>query len=415
MLRRFDSGHPDEPPKEIAMSRFVLPFLAVSLLLAGVPALAGPAAPTGATDAGAPVMQEIFLSPVYTVDRIYKSMMGPYTTTEIHLGEGEESQLLWIVGYEAIMVGPDGETPMPQEFMCHSNLDIDPGEHNECLGTNNSISGRLFTLSQGQFDIEFPEGFGIPILSREPMNLTTQVLNLNLVGATAKVRHKVIIRYVKNRDLARPMKPLFTKGVYGLALLQGENGYFGMKDTPKEEKHGPGCLMADNAAQHEYTDEEGRTFTGHWVVKPGREVNHTLVTGILGLPYDTTVHYIAVHLHPFAESLELKDLTTGESVFKSNARQIGEGKIGLDEVQYFSSEEGIKLHKSHEYELVSVYNNTTDENQDSMAVMLLYLLDKEAAAARARTVDQERAGTVSGEGVSSSQSVCGTWFFTNQR
>jgi hypothetical protein len=302
-------------------------------------------------------------------------MMGPYTTTEILLGESGNAELLWIVGYEAIMVGADGETPMPQDFMCHSNLDIDPAAHKEALGSGNPISGRLFTLSQGQFDISFPEGFGIPILSQEPMLLTTQVLNLNMVGETAEVRHKVIIRYVRERDLVRPMKPLFTKGVYGLALLEGDNAYFGLKETPKEEEHGPGCLMADNAAEHQYEDEEGRRFTGHWVVKPGREENRTLVTGILGLPYDTTVHYIAVHLHPFAESLELRDLTTGESVFKSNARQL-EGRIGLEAVEYFSSPEGIKLHKSHEYELVSVYDNTTDEDQDSMAVMLLYLLDK---------------------------------------
>jgi len=359
--------------KEKPMQRLFAPsLLALALLLTGPGAFA---APSVTTNAGATVQVETFLSPVYEVDRIYRSMMGPYTTTEIQLGGAGESELLWVVGYEAVMVGADGETPMPQDFMCHSNLDIDPAAHNEVLGLKNPISGRLFTLSQGQFDISFQEGFGIPILSQEPRLLTTKVLNLNMVGETAEVRHKVIIRYVRNRDLARPMKPLFTKGAYGLALLEGDNAYFGLKETPKEEEHGPGCLMADNAAEHQYEDEEGRRFTGHWVVQPGREENHTLVTEILGLPYDTTVHYIAVHLHPFAESLELRDLTTGETVFRSNARQL-EGRIGLEAVEYFSSPEGIKLHKSHEYELVSVYENTTDEVQDSMAVMLLYLLDK---------------------------------------
>ena len=42
--------------------------------------------------------------------------------------------------------------------------------------------------------------------------------------------------------------------------------------------------------------------------------DRTLVTELMSLPYDTTVHYIAVHLHPFAESLELIDLTTGKNV-----------------------------------------------------------------------------------------------------
>jgi hypothetical protein len=94
------------------------------------------------------------------------------------------------------------------------------------------------------------------------------------------------------------------------------------------------------------------------------------------LPFDTTVHYIAVHLHPFAESLELKDLTAGKSLYFSKARP-SEGKIGLDHVDYLSSEEGIPLSADHEYELISAYNNTMSEPVDSMAVMYLYVLDRE--------------------------------------
>ena len=96
----------------------------------------------------------------------------------------------------------------------------------------------------------------------------------------------------------------------------------------------------------------------------------------MNLPFDTRLNYIAVHLHPFAESLELKDLTDGITIFKRKVRS-SSGKIGIDEVEYYSSVEGIPLFKDHEYELTSHYHNTTDKNQDSMAVMFLYLLDKE--------------------------------------
>jgi hypothetical protein len=96
----------------------------------------------------------------------------------------------------------------------------------------------------------------------------------------------------------------------------------------------------------------------------------------LRLPYDTTLHYIAVHMHPFAESLELRDLTTDRSVYLSKVRPTP-GKIGIDHVDHFSSAEGIPLYKDHEYELVSVYNNTTGVDQDSMAVMYMYVFDKE--------------------------------------
>ena len=321
-----------------------------------------------------PVHTKTILSQVYDVDRKYKSMKGPSSQQQIVLGEGASSELMWITGTRAVMVGPDGETPAEQEFMCHSNLDVDPHARQlRVFASSQGFNPRLFTLSQGQFDIQFPPGFGIPVLSDEPLSLTTQVLNHNIDDPQFGVRHKVTVEYVRDRD-AGSMIPLFSVGVYGLALVQGKDGYFGIKDPSKEE-HGASCLPGETASDQLYRDPMGRTFTGHWVVKPGREVKHTLVTELLKLPYNTTVHYIAVHLHPFAESLELRDLTTGESLFKSTARNF-EDKIGLPFVAYYSDPEGFEISKYHQYQLVSVYNNTSGEDQDSMAVMYLYLHDK---------------------------------------
>jgi len=323
-----------------------------------------------------PEREKTMLSETYTVDQKYRSMMGPWSSQPVLLHPSEPPELVWITGYEAVMVGPDGETQKPQDFMCHSNLDIDVAEHLREVGATPAFSPRLFTLSQGQFEIDFPEGFGIPVMSDRALDLTTQVLNLNHEGAPVEVRHKVTIDYVLDRDLDRPMKALFPVGAYGLALLEGDDGYFGVS-KPDEEHHGPGCMIGDNASDHTYDDLRGRKFTGHWVVPPGRQVNHTLVTHLMQVPYDTRIHYIAVHLHPFAESLELRDLTTGETLFKSKAHNLGGGRIGLAEVEAFSSAEGIPVYRDHEYELVSVYDNTSGESQDSMAVMYIYLRDHE--------------------------------------
>ena len=83
---------------------------------------------------------------------------------------------------------------------------------------------------------------------------------------------------------------------------------------------------------------------------------------------DLKVHYVAVHLHPFAESLELRDVTTGKTVLASKAENRPE-RIGLARVEQISSPAGITLHKDHQYELVSAYNNTTNKNRTAMAVM----------------------------------------------
>ena len=316
------------------------------------------------------------LSPVYRINQIYRSMKGPQSTQNVLLlEENMDPELLWIVGYRAVMVDGKGKTPMSQEFMCHSNLDFDVQKHRQTFRWQKNASRRLFTLSQGQFVIEFPEGFGIPILSNEALSLTTQVLNLSIDDRKFKVRHNVAVDFVREKNLTAPMKPLFMKAANGLVLLEGTIGYYA-EGSPDESVHGPGCLIGENASSRVRKDQFGRSFTGHWVVKPGREVHHTLVTHYLQLPYDTTVHYIAVHLHPFAESLELRDLTDDTTVFKSRVEAPAD-RIGIDRVDYFSSAEGLPVFKDHEYEIISIYNNTTDEDQDSMAVMYLYVLDKD--------------------------------------
>lgn len=316
------------------------------------------------------------VSKTYTIDRKYKSMTGPQSTQKIKLLDSDSAppELLWVVGYHAIVIDSAAVKPMAQDFMCHSNLDFsDAIRHNSVFGRN--VSPRLFTLSQGEVSINLPRGFGVPILSNEALSLTTQVLNHNIENETFYVRYKVTLDFVRARDLKKPLVPLFTRGAYGLVSLRGSCPYFGV-NQPDESKHGPGCLPGANASVHTYRDTFLREFSGHWVVKPGREVNRTLVTKIMDLPFNTTLHYIAVHLHPFAESLELRDLTAGKTLFKSRARGY-RNRIGLSYVDHYSSHLGIPVFKDHEYEIVSVYNNTTNADQDAMAVMYLYLQDKD--------------------------------------
>lgn len=322
--------------------------------------------------------QEI-ISKAYSVDRIYRSMQGPSSVEKTKLGSGsEQAELIWITGYRTSIVDGDTAQPISQDFMCHSNLNMDVVAHRKLFRWNKNISRRLFTLSQGQSEIEFPEGFGIPISSDEELSLTTQVLNLNLENQAFKVKHRVSIDYVRDRDLDEPMKPLFLASANGLVVVDGkEKGGFYNVETPVTTQHGPGCMVGQGVdGSRQLQDKFGRKFAGHWIVKPGLEVNKTPVTEWMALPFNTTVHYIAVHLHPFAESLELRDITADKSIFKTEVRG-SKGKIGIEEVGHFSSVEGIQLYKDHQYELISIYNNTSNSDQDSMAVMFLYLRDQE--------------------------------------
>jgi hypothetical protein len=319
-----------------------------------------------------PVAPAFADAPVYGKTNASK----PKGRQKILLRKTSEPELLWITGFRSEIVNAENEQPMSAEFMCHANLGIeDPARHRELFGESRKGRSRLFTLSQGQMQVSFPPGFGLPIRSDEPLVLDTQVLNLNRQEQSVEVRHRTTVDYRRQSELKAPMKPLFQQAAQGMVLIEGKDAYYNVQEGDPGE-HGPGCAVGERAGGKNITDAFGREFSAHWQVPPGREVNRTLVTGWMDLPYDTTVHHIAVHLHPFAESLELRDLTSGETLYLSRATGPPLG-IGLEHVDSFSSEEGIPVYKDHEYELVSVYNNTTDEVQDSMAVMFLYLFDRE--------------------------------------
>ncbi len=318
------------------------------------------------------------ISKAYNVDRIYKSMTGPWSKQEVRYREGDQPELVWITGAHVEMLDGEARDKMPDLFMCHANLDLDVDNHGKLFACRTSHDGRLFTLSQGQLEVKFPPGFGIPVLSNEALGLVTQVLNLNFKDEKFKVRHRVHIDFVRDRDAQQPMKPLYQGGVYGLkALGEHELAYDANESMMMlgDEKCSSCCLPGKKAVDSaEGVDRFGRKFTGHWLVKPGREVNHTRVTTMFNLSADTTIHYIAVHMHPFAESLELRDMTADETLFKSSIQNY-DGQIGLAHVDSFSSADGLVVHADHEYEIISTYNNTSDEDQDSMAVMYVYMLD----------------------------------------
>lgn len=318
----------------------------------------------------------------YHIDRLYRSMEGPIGRVLTSVGvdsAAAEPELYWVTGIRSEVFDPQGGKSEDIGFMCHTNVSFARfAEHHQIFHPDNTAQRahpRIFTLSQGQVAISFPEGFGIPILSTEPLAVDTQALNLNDPTTDQTVQIRTTIDYVRDADLALPMRPLIQRAAQGSVLIAGKDGYHGVSEGDPD-KHGPGCQIGTPQTASNMKDPFGRVFAAHWQVQPGREVNHSLVTRFMAIPYDTTVHYIGVHLHPFATSLELRDLTTDTTIFRSNARGPETG-IGLDHVEAFSSEEGIPVYADHEYELVSVYENTTDDVQDSMATMLLYLLDRD--------------------------------------
>jgi hypothetical protein len=347
-----------------------------SAALANADAVQLSAASANVLPSANPVHVQVFDSKPFVIDRIYRTMMGPKTASVITIGDRDVEERIWILSYETEIVDTSTGQQISDEYMCHNNILVpDFSKQQKMVGMATATAQkRLFTLSQGVMKIEFPQGFGIPFQSGEPILLNSQVLNLNPLEKPLEVLYRSTVRYVKESELVQEVRSLRQFGVMGLKLLSGDHGYPGVAD-PDPAAHGESCAVGEVVAGGvTMNHDDGRVFTNHWVVEPGREENHTLITSELGLSQDATLHYIGVHLHPYGESLELKDLTTNETIFKSHARN-RKGRAGLEHVDAYSSIEGTRLFKDHEYTLISVYENDSGEMQDAMAIMFLYLGD----------------------------------------
>ena len=155
---------------------------------------------------------------------------------------------MWIVGIRTEMVGEDGETPQLAELMCHVNVDLDPARHQALFDFGRPVAARLMTLSQGMLSATLPVGFGFPIASNEPLLLFTQVLNHNIEHPdNLKVRHRVTFEYVRDRDLAQPMKPLFNVGASGMVQLDNNPLALASMMPGHDGEHAASCLIGSRA------------------------------------------------------------------------------------------------------------------------------------------------------------------------
>ena len=314
------------------------------------------------------------ISPAFHIDTIYKSMKGPAAVHYFSIMENKKPELVWITGYASEIVDRE-EKPLGNEYMCHNNLDFNPDNYYMKWNMPDRVKAfsiRLITLTSGQARLKFPKGFGIPMMSDEIILVAAQVLNHNHPNPDVYVRHHTKLNYLKYSDSSTPPKPLFEKSVFVLRDVQSNSMAYGVGNEFISD-----CRPVRTATDfHQLVKEDGSAVTGHWVIPPGRETSFYNVTDMLNLPFSTTLHHAGIHMHPFAESLELRDITVDTTIFKATASNF-EGKIGLKNLDFFSSEKGVMLYKNHQYQLICTTNNTSGINQDMMAVMYLYFYDKE--------------------------------------
>ncbi|MGZ3900560.1 MAG: hypothetical protein ACXVNM_09750 [Bacteroidia bacterium] len=305
------------------------------------------------------------LSPVFHLDKIYHSMAGPIDVFFLTPDNTPKNGIVWLTDYSVKVTDRKGKTKMSDEFLCHNNLDV---AFSEILPQRKrNFNNRLIMVAQGQKELHFPEGFAIPLLSHDNISITTEALNHNIKNTGMDVRHEIDMTFIRNDNIKNKIKPLFKRAINLLVEA----------DTCKNSSHGSGRYCRPPAAPVLKADTvDSRNYTGRWIIPTGLDTVKYDVTDMIAMPYVTTLHYASVHAYAYCVSLELKDLTTGVTVFDSKIKNYSD-RMGIESMAYFSDAKGIEMDPSHHYQLVCVTNNTSGKPQDMMAGMILYFYDKE--------------------------------------
>ena len=302
------------------------------------------------------------------IDKIYPSMDGPWRSTDkVDLGiSPAKSKYLWITKYRAEVMNEDG-TPGAQEFMCHSTMLTKgaPGVSGESKGETS-----LLSISQGQKEVVFPDGYALKVRNHpnRVVSLNGMVLNNNYDEINKKVDFKISFDFYDDSQAKmmklRPLRKISAATLVPVEELSQQTRSASLVgDTPTCEASNP---------EHAFEDEDHVKKVQHWIVPPGEHVYNTEVTPQIDLKKDVRLHYIWMHVHPYARSMELRDATTGTSVWHGKVNN--DPKLALiRSVEHFESTEGIPLYRDHSYRLVTVYNNTTNKNVDAMASLWMYI------------------------------------------
>jgi hypothetical protein len=324
------------------------------------------------------------MSTPYRLDKIYRSMEGPWSVqSRVQLATVGKSPVQWITGLETEVVDATKETPLSQEFFCHANLTFaeksgTPDQYNQELGGKTHLDWRLFTLVPGQLSIKLPSGFGVPVPSDASLDYVTMSLNLNPRNDVVNVRMRTKLQTISGDQPGAPRKALFRRALY---VLQHESESGGIAHAcmakPGAQHMGAGCaeMIKVNASDGSTALKPAEGLTNHWTVPAGDHVYKMDVTPQLNLPFDTTIHYATIHVHPFARWMELRDLTTGQTVLRLNSQDWSD-RVGVAHVEEFKSTAGVPILRSHRYELAVEYDNTSNSSTDAMAIFYLYLLEK---------------------------------------
>ena len=222
---------------------------------------------------------------------------------------------VWVIGYRTDVLDRHGRSPR-ENYLCHTffaDQRVAQREDEELLG----IYSDAFTP-----EVRLPDGFGIPIPADE--RLHWMPMFNNRTDETVGVVMKVVVTLIRDRDLKKPLKPLYAS----LRSVQAPHLFF---------------------------------------VPPGRDERQLTFV----LPFSGKIHFLGTHVHPYGVSVELYNVSRKEQVWKGTREKQPDGPM-----QVYSSGNGYPVRAGETFRITSVYQNPNEDNIDAMAgIFMLYSRD----------------------------------------
>jgi hypothetical protein len=290
--------------------------------------------------------------------------------------------LLWLKAVKVEVLDEHDRVLPTAEFICHFNIDTNAKFHNKLFWqAEPCVTNRVITLTQGQTELKFPEGYAVPVASDEPWSVIFQAAN-RTTNKHRRVKHRCTVYFIKDSDLHQPMTALNWFAPFVYVNLESNPAHVTQKASIN-------CLPfsdtsfgvnAPNNTCGTFIDHTGHRMSGHWIIPPGNNTYVTPIDDDRNPEFATkprVLHAVWTHVHPLCTSVTLyrRQAHSRTKVFTINANTKTEHGLELTNIDYWKSKEGILLAANCAYELETTYKNNTGAPQDAMASTGMFFAD----------------------------------------
>src|SRR5258706_6862018 len=145
----------------------------------------------------------------HQIDRVIKSMEGTVDDENFSLLKSDKPELLWVTASRVMVVDANTHVPESADMLCHSHMmfpyaNFNSKKHNSLFGFQTNLDIKLFTVVQGQTDIQLPRNFAIPVLSNETFAFSSMIISPRHPPTPLQVQAKATFETYRDYEMKTP-------------------------------------------------------------------------------------------------------------------------------------------------------------------------------------------------------------------